>query len=50
MFRSDIVKWRSMVEAINLKPDWAAAKRPSARRSAMSAIGPSHLSNWFCWC
>jgi hypothetical protein len=21
MFRSDIVKWRSMVEAINLKPD-----------------------------
>jgi len=26
MFRSDIVKWRSMVEAINLKPDGAASK------------------------
>src|SRR4029078_8870391 len=32
MFRSDIVKWRSMVEAINLKPDCA---------NSMSAFDPS---------
>jgi len=44
MFRSDIVKWRSMVEAINLKPDWAASKHPNAGWHIMSAFGPKQTS------